>query len=132
MKYFYQAYGFNFSSDFIIDEMITGGDGKDISVKLGKTPGQIPSPIIKGNSYEISRDEAIITIKNVAKYYINKGKSVIIEKFKDSTIEEVKLYLLGFVLGTLMHQRNELILHANVLNRNGEAILLAGERGAGK
>lgn len=132
MNYHYQAYGFNFSSELKIDEMIPGGDGKDIKIKTGITPKTIENPVYTGKLVIISNNQALITVKDIAKFFISEGKLIVIEKIETASFEEVKLYLLGIILGIIMHQRNELILHANVLNINDYAVLLAGNSGAGK
>jgi len=132
MNYYYQAYGYNISSEIEIIEMIKGGDGKDISISHGKVPDDISNPLVKGKTFQISKNEALITITEVAKFHVSDGKIIVINKSIKSTDEEVKLFLLGVVFGTLLHQRNELLLHANVIQYKEKAILFAGNSGTGK
>lgn len=128
----YLAYDYNIQSEFEIEELIPGGNGQDISIHFGKIPENLNNTRIKTRRFEISPLEVIYNIEDVARYYIIDGKEVIIEKNQEVSNDEIKLYLLGFSFGILLHQRKEFILHANALNIGGKGILIAGPSGAGK
>jgi len=60
------------------------------------------------------------------------GHSIEVEAPDDVEIIDVRIYLLGSVMGALLHQRGYLPIHANVIRQEGSAAAFAGHSGAGK
>ncbi len=129
----YKAFGLIIESEIVIDDLIAGSLEKpDVIIVKGSAPDTFENTVIDTPSVKISNDKYFSLIHNVAKYYVEKGRYIIVEPFEASAEEEVKLYLLGNCMGALLYQRRILPLHASCVNVNENGILLVGDSGAGK
>lgn len=71
-------------------------------------------------------------IPEVAHFLVEQGKRIVVMPAAGVDPQTLELYLLGNVFGALLHQRGYLVLHGNVLVRDGRAIAICGHSGAGK
>lgn len=77
-------------------------------------------------------DETILNIPDVAKFRISRGKLIEIDPLPNVSDRNVELYLLGSVVGILLHQRRGMPIHANAIDIGGMAVAFMGHSGAGK
>ena len=104
----------------------------DILFREGAVPGRIAAPRAEGRSYQIGDREFLLVIRNVARFWGHEGRSVFIERTGSASDKDIALFLIGTVLGLLLHQRKIFLLHASAVVREGGAILISGRSGAGK
>lgn len=71
-------------------------------------------------------------IPNVGHFLVEQGRRIVVAPAPGVDGQTLELYLLGNVFGALLHQRGYLVLHGNVLVREGRAIAICGHSGAGK
>lgn len=71
-------------------------------------------------------------VPEVAHFLVEQGKRIVVTPAAGVDQQTLELYLLGNVFGALLHQRGYLVLHGNVLVRDGRAIAICGHSGAGK
>ena len=130
----YRAFGLNIQSDFEIPEMQSVDHvHTDVSVVMAEVPGKIDNPVREGVRFQLTDNEFLLNVDNVASYYVADGNSIRVEKRNGSTLQEMRLFLLGVVFGALLHQRGMVPFHASALKRSHEAgFLIFGRSGIGK
>ena len=83
-------------------------------------------------NFIVQQDYIHFNIEGVATYLITKGSQVEIFPEKNADPVEIRLYLLGSALGTLLYQRNLLVLHANAIRIGDKCLICMGPSGIGK
>lgn len=134
--YTYNAYGLNFASQFPLPELNLCGNGDQgapvISIHYGKVPETLPFASDYGIAWQSEPGKFLLTVDEVARYLILENEQVIVEPLNDSSEMDVRAFLLGSVLGALLHARRILVLHASVIQTERGAVLFTGNSGAGK
>ncbi|HLO78662.1 MAG TPA: serine kinase [Magnetospirillum sp.] len=104
----------------------------DITVRLGCAPA-LDRPVDVSPYLQIGRDgDCRLSIETVGSFLVRHGREVVIEPAAASTAPEIRLLLLGTVLGLLSHQRGLCPLHASCVRVGDAALAFAGPSGAGK
>jgi hypothetical protein len=132
LRYKYSVFGLNISSEIEITELAVTSNNTDITIQLGRVPESLGDKSYKGVCFEAIPGSLIIVAKNIARYFINDGKEIIIEPEPQAKESAIRLFLLGSAMGALLHQRGILPIHGNGIKFNDKAILFAGISGAGK
>ena len=132
--YRYKVYGVNIESEIILPELEELGELEDIDITInyGIMPDKIQDYIKKGKNYKFKKREMWFYIKDVAKYLITNGSSIIVEPEKNAPDIEIKKFILGSCLGMALLQRYTVAIHGGVVVVNDKAIILTGDSGAGK
>lgn len=73
-----------------------------------------------------------IDVPNIARYEITDGKTIHVDPYPQADPQSVRLYLLGSAIGAILHQRGNLVLHANAIKVGDGLVIFAGDSGAGK
>ncbi|NNE99287.1 MAG: hypothetical protein HKN25_09745 [Pyrinomonadaceae bacterium] len=131
--YTYTAYGLKFASEFPVPEFGPEIEGKpDITIKYGKVPHKLSSPSAHGIAWQAGNQKLLHSVAGIARYLIVEDKEIVIEPEPETTEKEVRLFILGSVLGALLHGRKMLVLHASVIKTKNGGVLFMGKSGAGK
>lgn len=104
----------------------------DVLVDLGEISGRLPSIADQGPMWQAGEGCFLLEVPEVARYLVTDGKQVRIDPEPGVVPGDIRLYLLGAVLGVVLHQRGLLALHAGAVEVNGQAVAFAGNSGAGK
>lgn len=135
-KYNYKVYGLKINSEIKIDEFIKienlNKDDIDVYFYYGDMPNNICKLRSEGKTSFYSKNYVWFEIDNVASYYIKNGNEVIVEPWKGANRQEINLYLMCSCLGFIMLQREKVAIHGGVMKINDKAIIITGNRGAGK
>jgi hypothetical protein len=136
MSMLYTAYGLVIESAIDLPELLKSNEARpDVVVRLGKT---IPSD---SNQKEFPSNRAIageacLFHSEIGSITIRAGREILIEPIRGALESDIRLFLLGPVLGILLHQRGYLVLHASciAMKRDAETVAFAvvGEKGQGK
>lgn len=102
-----------------------------MSICLGSVPEKLKDPIQEGVLFEAKPEDFLLHLEGVARYHVEKGNQITIEKTGDRW-KRVRLYLLGSCIGAILLQRKQMVLHANTVEIDGRAVAFSGHSGAGK
>ncbi|MFA6713518.1 MAG: hypothetical protein WCR82_06540 [Bacteroidales bacterium] len=82
--------------------------------------------------FKIKEDDFFLDIKNVARYRVQEGQTILVDPYENADKESVKLFLDGSALGALLHQRGILPFHSSSFLYKDKGIMVCGDSGAGK
>lgn len=129
----YTAFGLSFASEILLPELVRAAVAEpDVTIRLGKVPDTFENIIIKKPNRSIGKDKFRLDTPGIAKFFVEKGNSILLEPYEGALAEEIKLYVLGSCMGAILFQRGILPLHGSCLNIEGQGVLLTGVSGAGK
>lgn len=135
LAYTYWAYGLKVGSQIPFPELLPLQNDTpcDLTVSLGSIP--VINKTINGyhsEYYDITPTTYRITIKDVASYSVQDGKSIIIEAHQNADQDSIRLFCLSNAFAAALQQRKTIPLHCAALIDKGELILILGDSGAGK
>lgn len=130
--YNYRAFGLNISSEFEIPEFVGFDAIADVKINLGKTPENLAQIKKRGVKYQATKNEFLIEVDNVGRYYVKNGSEIIVETKDFKTNIETRLFLLGSVFGALFIQRGLLPIHGSAIKTGNTATIFSGASGVGK
>ena len=131
--YKYNVFGLIIQSEIKLPELPKVEDQEsNVWIKIGKVPDHLPLPAGSGVLYEASQDDFLLRLNNVAKYRVQNGKNITVEPSKNSTPQEIRLFLFGSVMGALLHQRSLLAIHGSCISKGNRGIIFTGKSSAGK
>lgn len=104
----------------------------DVRIREGEVPVPDEQQNIDGIRVSVEGDKYLLDIEECGRFQVTGGREIIVQPDACATPEQVNLFLLGSVLGTLLHQRRILPFHCNAIEVDGAAFLFCGDSGAGK
>jgi hypothetical protein len=131
-KYIYKAFGLTIRSEFEIPEFLNSEGIPDIEIVLDKVPDKLKEITKQGVRYQATKDEFLLTVDHIAKFYVSDGNKITVELLKDKADKEVRLFLLGSAMGALFVQRGLLPVHGSTIKLNDKATIFTGLSGVGK
>ena len=132
--YDYKAFGFSIRSCIACPELTPYYcPAPDVSIRYGRVPDTLESPLRKGVCFQAVPGIFLLILKKIARYMVSEGKEIVIERINGSEDTDLRLFLLGSVMGALLYQRGFLPLHASAIKTaQGTGVLFAGNSGVGK
>lgn len=130
----YQIYGLRVRSELELPGWPAAPSGEP-DVLIRKEP--VTAPAWDGEPYTaragVEGGEFLLTVSGVARYAARGGSVILVDPEPGARGEDLRLYLTGVMMGTILHQRGALPLHAScvVLPASG-GVGFAGRSGAGK
>ncbi len=129
----YRTSGLVLSSPFVLPELAPAEAPPDVVFGWGAVPTALEMPRTVGVLHQARPGQFLFEIEGVARYLVEDGATVTIDRSPGASDEAVRLFLLNVVLAVLLQQRGGLLpLHAAALGVPGGAVLFAGFSGAGK
>ena len=127
------AYGLTFSSPFIIKEFIRVSEGEaDVKISFGNVPKGLSNPSPIGFLWREEDGKLLLDIEDIARFLIAGDSEIVIELYPEGKEDDMRRFLLGSVLGVLLHLKKIVILRASAVETEKGAILFLGFSGAGK
>lgn len=134
MNFIYRAYQLNIRADFPVPEFPAGEEtsAPDVCIRLAAIP-HAPVHVPDDSAfYQITPNRFLLTLPNVARYLVRNGNQILVEPAPTSLESDIRIFLLGSVMGALLHQRGMLVIHAGALLTERGAVLYTGPSGIGK
>lgn len=104
----------------------------DVEVLSSEHLPKIENPVYTTKFLTISQDFCMISIPNVADYFVEQSKRIIVNPHKNADDKTIDLFLNGTVLGALLHQQDILPFHGSSVLFQNRGILFCGRSGSGK
>lgn len=134
MAYHYFTFGLHIQSELELPPLLVADSSSlpDVSITIGSTPESLANCPKKGVAFEIAPNEFLLDLRNIARFYVTNGNSIIVEPKENSDEDDIRLFLLGSCFGAILHQRKILAMHASAIAHEGKAVLFTGISGVGK
>ena len=127
----YAAYGLTLESQIPLSfPPATAGGPADVTIRIGRV-ADTPAAPVGGRPWSADADTFRLEVDGVARYLVKSGHDIAVEPTA-GTEADVRVFLLGSVLGACLQQRGILTLHASAVETARGAVLFAGPSGAGK
>jgi hypothetical protein len=131
---FYRVSGLSVVSEIVLPGLIAGTPGRppQVTIRLGPVPERLPEPTASGPTWQIAAKQFLMRIPDIARFLLNDGQEIVVAPEPNATAADIPIFILGTVFGILLHQREQIVLHASAVRVNGRAVLFCGSSGAGK
>lgn len=132
--YYYSSCGICIGSEIPLPELPAADHRQepDLKIQKGVVPECLNEPNYSGKYIQISPQEILYRIENVATFHLHKGTTVTIAADPGAELDHIRAFLLGPVLGMALHQRGLLVLHGSAVKYNEQALIFSGISGTGK
>jgi hypothetical protein len=107
-------------------------DEPDVTIRRRAVPEGLENPVAFGPTWQIAGEHFLLRIPDIARFLLSNGREIAFELEPAASADDVPIFLLGTVFGILLHQREQIVLHASAVRINGKAVLFCGSSGAGK
>lgn len=130
--FLYTVYGLTIAAPLDIPGLVSGEGAVDLLVNFGSVPEILDASQDVSLFFQAVGSQILFKAPKVARFLILNGKEVVIEKEEGAEDDDVRLFLMGSVMGAVLHYRGITPLHGNGFIHNGEAVLTLGNAGVGK
>jgi len=133
--HFYRISGLSVGSEIALPglHVVTANRGLlDVAIRRGAVPAQLAKVESFGPTWQIAGKEFLLRIPNVARFLLRDGNEIAFESEPGGDESDIPILILGTVFGILLHQREQIVLHASAVRVNDKAVLFCGASGAGK
>ena len=104
----------------------------DVTIRRSPVPAALENASASGPTWQIAGKRFLLRIPAVARFLLNEGRDIAFEPESGADDGDIPIFILGTVFGILLHQREQIVLHASAVRVNGKAVLFCGSSGAGK
>ena len=131
---FYRVSGLSVASEIALPGLIAGTAERapQVTIRRGPVPENLPQPSASGPTWQVAGKQFLLRIPDIARFLLNDGREIVFAPESDESAADIPIFLLGTVFGILLHQREQIVLHASAVRVNGRAVLFCGASGAGK
>jgi len=135
----YMAYTLRVQSAISLPELMESAGSPEVTIQCGQVtlpPDLIVSGLglhaVSEGAYLLRGSEAYLFYEGVAVFRVRHGNEIAVEPVAGVDGQHLRTFLLGQVLGILLHQRGLLVLHASAVQVNGAAAAFLGGSRWGK
>jgi len=135
-EYRHTLYGLVVSSQIACPQLYKydGNAPPDVIIEKGMVADIVHPGKYRGFKFEASEHEVMIKTDTIARMLISAGSHIFIQPYPESSDDDVRMLLLGWGMGALLHQRGILPLHAAsvVPPTDGPCMAICANSGTGK
>jgi hypothetical protein len=131
---FYRISGLSVASEIDLPGLIAAipAGAPQVTIRRGAVPENLPKPEASGLTWQIAGKAFLMRIPDIARFLLKDGSEILVEPESAASAADIPIFILGTVFGILLHQREQIVLHASAVQVNGRAVLFCGSSGAGK
>ncbi len=132
--HFYRISGLSVASEIALPGLIPGSPGRapQVTIRRGSVPETLPHPSAAGPTWQIAGKQFLLRIPDIARFLLSAGSEIVVTPESEAATADIPIFILGTVFGILLHQREQIVLHASAVRVGGKAVLFCGASGAGK
>lgn len=134
-KFYYKVYGLEVESEININEFVSIEDinaENKVNIVYANMPLNIKEDIKNNKKSSFSKAECWFHINDVATYRVTGGNLIEFEPCENADPYLLRVFLMCSCLGFIMIQRDIVAIHGGTIVIDNKAIILTGNRGAGK
>lgn len=122
----YSLFGLRIASEMALPELRPAAPGAaEVLIERGPV-AEVPQ------GFSMADGDAYLNAPDTARYRVRGGAEIRVDVREGASGRDVRTYLLGSAMGTLLHQRRLLPLHGCAIEIAGKAVVFVGHSGAGK
>jgi len=130
----YHAFGLNIQSELDLPTVpLTDQKIPDVIIELADIDKKgLTNPVDKQLYFQASPNKFWLHVPDIAWFLVEEGKRIRVMPDPQSDTQSINLFLLGSCMGVILHQRNNLVMHANAIRFGDQCVIFAGPSGNGK
>ncbi len=132
----YQAHGLTILSDLECPELTPShalpASHAPLIIRIGPISKHTTACQTRATGCEITSRRLHLWVDDVADFLALAGKTILIDPVRGSDPTEIRLYLLGSMIGAILHQRGVMVLHGSAVRTPVGAVAFVADRGVGK
>lgn len=132
--YSYRVSGLAVASELDLPGLIPGDAdcAPDVTIHRAAVPMALDGAEAVGPTWQRAGRRFLLRIPDIARFLLEDGDRITFEPEAGAEPQDVAVFLSGSVFGILLHQRNQIVLHASAVMVGDKAVLFCGQSGAGK
>ena len=133
--HYYCVSGLSVGSEIVLpglSSLAPVSDTPDVTIRNRPVPAALENAGASGPTWQIAGNQFLLRIPEIARFLLSEGRDIAFEAEGGTEPQDISIFLLGTVFGILLHQREQIVLHASTVRVNGKAVLFCGSSGAGK
>jgi hypothetical protein len=130
----YRVSGLAVASEVDLPGLIPGDPDRapEVTIRNAPVPVALDDAEMVGPTWQRAGRRFLLRVPDIARFLLEDGRSIAFEAENGADPQDVAVFLSGSVFGVLLHQRNQIVLHASAVLVGGKAVLFCGASGAGK
>jgi hypothetical protein len=133
--HFYYIAGLTVGSEIVLPGLNAAAPDHgtpDVTIRGRAVPAALANATASGPTWQIAGEQFLLHVPAVARFLLTAGNEIAFEAERGADAGDIPTFIVGTAFGILMHQREQIVLHASAVRVNGKAILFCGPSGAGK
>lgn len=131
--YRYNICGLTIEFPWEINAFPISTQAPDVHIRIGSTSSPSQDLVrYQGPYCQVAPNHFFLSIDNIANFMVRDGKVITVEPQDNIDTDSLTTFVLSSCLGVLLIQRELLVMHAAVLEKNGKTVAFAGGPGSGK